>query len=116
DTSGKGMGDDFNTVVKQAKAENLARAKPRSTPRSSTLQLATYQALVEKADLLNPELLEDERLTRARRLVRAFERVRERRTKFRDDGPKLRAARTIINRFQYQQRLKREAALKLAAG
>jgi hypothetical protein len=110
DASQLRMRDDFNTKVKTAKIETLARGK------SATLQLATYRALLRNVDLLNPELSQDERLTRARRLVRAYERVRERRPKFHDDGAQLRAARSIINRFQYQQKLKREAAHRLAAG
>jgi tetratricopeptide (TPR) repeat protein len=111
------MGENLNTEVKKAKAENLARAKPRPKPRSSTLQLATYKALVQNVDLLNPELPEAERLRRSRRLVRAYGRVRERRPKFRDDNEQLRAAYSIVNSDQYQRdKLKREAAGKLAFG
>jgi tetratricopeptide (TPR) repeat protein len=112
DTSQKRMGDDLNIKVKKAKAENLARAKSRP----STHQLATYRALVRNVDLLNPKLPESERLTRARRLVRAYHRVRECRPKFHDRNEQLQAAFSIVNRHEYQQKLRREAALKLAVG
>jgi tetratricopeptide (TPR) repeat protein len=104
---------DLNTAVKKAKAENLARGKSRLP---ATHQLATYRALVQTLDLLNPELSQEEGLTRARRLVRAYERVRDRRPKFRDRNEQLQAAFSIINRFEYRQKLKRQAVLKLAAG
>jgi hypothetical protein len=108
-----GMRDDFNTQVKQAKAENLARAT-----RPSTHQLATYRALLQHVDLLNPDLAEDERKLRARRLVKAYKRVRERQPKFHDHNRQLRAAFSIVNSDQYQRtgKPKREAAKKLALG
>jgi hypothetical protein len=113
----EGMGDDLNTKVKQAKAEILALAKPRPKPRSSTLQLATYRALLQNVDLLNPDLGEDERRRRAKRLVKAYGRVRERRPRFHDRNEQLQAAFSIVNRDQYQRtgKPKREAA-KLAIG
>ena len=103
------MRDDLNTAVKKAKAENLARAKPRPKPRSSTHQLATYRALVEHVDLLNSELPEDERKRRAKRLVQAYGRVRERRPKFHDTNEQLRAAFRVVNSDLYQRRKARKA-------
>jgi tetratricopeptide (TPR) repeat protein len=116
DTSQLEMGgDDFNIQVKQAKAEVLARAKPRPKPRSSTLQLATYRALAQNVDLLNPKLPEAERLQRARRLVHAYERVRERRPKFHDhNNPQLLAAFSIINKVKYRRSQAAKAAQKAA--
>lgn len=105
--------DDLNTKVKKAKAENLARV----TPRPATLQTATYRALLQNVDLLNPDLAEDERKRRAHRLVAAYKRVRNRRPQFRDHNRQLRAAFSIVNKAQYQRdKLKREAALRLAPG
>jgi hypothetical protein len=109
-----GMRDDFNTKVKKAKAENLARGNARP----ATLQLATYRALLRNVDLLNPELAEDEQLRRAKRLVKAYGRVRERRPNFHDKHKQLQAAFSIVNSHQYERtgKPKREAAKRLAAG
>lgn len=100
------MGDDLNTAVKKTKAETLARGKPRM---STVRQLANYKALIQHVDLLNPELPEDERLRRARRLVRAYERVRERRPKFHDHCKQLLAAFSIVNKVKYPGRKRRKA-------
>jgi hypothetical protein len=95
-SAASGMRDeDFNTAVKKAKAENLARAKPRPKPRSSRHQLATYRALVENVDLENPELAPDERLTRANRLLTAYGRAQAVKPGFRDSNIQLTAARRI---------------------
>jgi hypothetical protein len=111
DTSAEGMRDDFNTQVKQAKAETLARVKPRP----STHQLATYRALVRNVDLLNPELPEDERKRRAKRLVQAYERLRARRPTFHDHNNKqLLAAFSIMNKVKYHRSQARKAAKKAA--
>jgi hypothetical protein len=117
DTSAEGMGDDdLNTKVKKAKAENLARAKPRPKPRSSTHQWATYKSLLQHVDLLNPELPKDERRRRAKRLVQAYGRLRERRPKFHDDNEQLSAAFSIVNKVQYERRKAAKAVQKLAIG
>lgn len=93
DASQLRMGKDFDIKVKEAKAENLARGKPRSRP--ATLQLATYRALVKNVDLFNPKLPEAERLTRARRLLGAYDRLRDVRPNFRDSNAQLTEARRI---------------------
>ena len=112
DASQDRMRDDFNTTVKKAKAETLARGKPRL---SATHQLATYRALVRNVDLLNPELPESERLTRARRLVHAYERLRDRRPTFHDHNNKeLLAAFSIVNKEKYRRRQAAKAAQKAA--
>jgi hypothetical protein len=113
-SAASGMRDDLNTKVKKAKAENLARGNARP----STHQLATYKALVQNVDLLNPDLAEDERLRRAKRLVKAYGRVRERRPQFHDKHKQLRVAFSIVNSHQYERtaKPKREAAKKLAMG
>lgn len=82
--------DDFDTEVKKAKAENLARAGA-----SAALQLATYEALVKNVDLFNPELPPDERLTRARRLLGAYDRLRRANPDFKDSNAQLTEARRI---------------------
>jgi hypothetical protein len=92
----EGMGDDdLNTKVKKAKAENLARAKPRPKRRSSTHQLANYRALVQNVDLENPALSVAEQRRRANRLLTAYDRLRDVRPNFKDSNPQLTAARRI---------------------
>lgn len=80
------MRDDFNIVVKEARTEVLARL----------------------ADLDNPALSDAERLTRARRVVRSFDR---RRAENRDlpETPEVKAARSLVNRDNYQRRKARTA-------
>jgi hypothetical protein len=105
------MRDDLNKKVKKAKAENLARGNARP----STHQLATYRALVQNVDLLNPELSDDERLRRAKRLVQAYERLRARRPSFHDHNNKqLLAAFSIMNKVKYRRSQAKKAAQKVA--
>jgi hypothetical protein len=103
------MGYDLNTAVKKAKAENLARVKPRP----SAHQLATYKALVKNVDLLNPELSEAERLRRANRLVRAYQRVHKRKPNF-PASPEVLTAFSIVNKDNYQRRKAKAGQAKLA--
>jgi tetratricopeptide (TPR) repeat protein len=100
-------GDDLNAAVKKTKAETLSRGKP---PSSAVRQLANYKALIQHVDLLNAELAEDERLRRARRLIRAYERVRERKPKFQDRNKQLLAAFSILNKVKYPGRRRRKTA------
>jgi hypothetical protein len=103
------MRDDLNTAVKNARRQVFRRARPAALA-------AAFKAMVKNVDLLNPDLPADERLRRSRRLVRTYERVRKRNPKFHDDSPELRAARSIINKFQYQQRQKsKQAAASMPA-
>jgi hypothetical protein len=110
-----GMRDDFDTEVKKAKAENLARAKPRSKPRSSMHQLANYRALVQNVDLLNPKLAPDERRRRANRLLTAYDRLREVRPRFRDRNAQLTEARRIKKAAHRERRRASENGSPLVA-
>jgi tetratricopeptide (TPR) repeat protein len=97
------MGDDLNIQVKQAQAEALA-------PMAAALALARYEVLARHVDLLNPRLTEDERLRRAERLVKAYERARKANPDFRDTGEELRAARRIrMADFRQRKRAKLHA-------
>ena len=75
------MRDDFNIAINQARTEVLARM----------------------ADLDNPELSTKERLTRARRIVRSFERRRAKASDF-PASPEGRKAVSIINKHNYQKK------------
>lgn len=88
DTSQPGMRDDFNTALKQRKAEAVA-------PLAAALAVARYEVLARDVDLLNPRLAEDERLRRAERLLRAYTRLRKTNPEYRDTGEQLRAARRM---------------------
>jgi hypothetical protein len=111
DASREGMRDDFNTQIKQAKAEHLARAKSRPAAH----QLATYRALRETVDLLNPDLSEAEGKRRAKQLVQAYERLRDRRPGFHDKGNRqLLAAFSIMNKVKYRRGQAKKAAQKAA--
>ena len=84
------MRDDFNIAIKQARTEVLARM----------------------ADLDNPELSTKERLTRARRIVRSFERRRAKASDF-PASPEVRKAVSIINKHNYQKAKARKAKLAM---
>jgi stage II sporulation SpoAA-like protein len=66
--------------------------------------LAVYETLVLTGNLLNSDLGQEERLRRARTLRRTYECLRKRNPDFHDDSDQLRAARSIINKFQFQRR------------
>lgn len=73
--------DDFNIAVKQARTETLARL----------------------VDLGNPTLSDDQKLTRARRLVRSYDRRRAENPDF-PESPDVKAARSLVNRVNYQNK------------
>jgi hypothetical protein len=107
------MREDFNTAVKQARAQVFRRD-------ASELRLAAasaaYKAMLKNVDLLNARLPESERLTRARRLVRAYERLRKRNPAFEDHSKQLLAAFSIINKVKYrgsQAKAAQKAALAM---
>jgi hypothetical protein len=77
----EGMRDDFNIRVKEAKAETVARL----------------------VDLSNPALSKGERLTRARRVLRSFERRRAENPDF-PASPEVLKARSIVNKDNYERR------------
>jgi hypothetical protein len=96
DASQEGMGEhDLNIAVKKAKAENLARVKPRPKRRSWRHQLANYKALVQNVDLENPALPLEEQRRRANRLLTAYVRVQNVKQGFTDSNIQLTAARRI---------------------
>ncbi|MGH7065756.1 MAG: hypothetical protein ACREET_16910 [Stellaceae bacterium] len=119
DTSRLRMRDDLNIAVKKTKAETLARPKSRLTRAKVRLAearaLATYKALVRHVDLLNPELPEAEKVTRAERLVKAYERLHKANPDFRDTGEQLRAARRI-RMADYRRRKSAPQAAQAALG
>lgn len=78
------MRDDLTEALVKAKALSAA----------SRLS-AAYEALVRHSDLSNPALAEDERLRRANRLLKTYERLRKFSPDFRDSSDELRAARRI---------------------
>jgi hypothetical protein len=84
------MRDDFNIATKPARTEVLARM----------------------ADLDNPELSTKEPLTRARRIVRSFERHRAKDPDFLA-CPEARKAVSIINKHNYQKAKARRAKLAM---
>jgi len=103
DTRQEGMRGDLNLAVKQAKAEALA-------PMAAAVAVARYEVLARHVDLLNPRLAEDERLRRAERLLKAYNRVRKASPDFRDTGEELRAARRIrMADFRERKRAKLQA-------
>jgi hypothetical protein len=97
----------LETAVKKAKAENLARVKPRL---SAARALATYKALAKHLDLLNPWLTEAEKLTRAERLVKAYKRLRKLKPDFRDTGAQMQAASRIRTADYRRRKRAKEAA------
>jgi hypothetical protein len=91
------MPDDFNTALIDAGA--------------SLRVSASYEVLARHVDLDNPALSDAERLTRARRLVRSYERQREKNPAFEDHSPQLLAAFSILNKVKYQRRKEKKLAL-----
>jgi hypothetical protein len=77
DTSGKGMGEDFDIAAKAA------------------ARLANYQFLVGNVDLENSALPLAVQRSRANRLLRAYDRVQEVKRDFQDNNAQLTAARRI---------------------
>lgn len=73
DTSQQGMADDFNTE----------------------LAVSRYELLARRVDLLNPELSEAVKETRANRLARAYTRLRKLKPDFEDKGEQMQAANRI---------------------
>jgi hypothetical protein len=65
---------------------------------------ASYEILARHVDLLNPQLGEGEKVTRAERLLKSYKRQRKANPDFYDDSPQLVAARSIVNRANYQRR------------
>jgi hypothetical protein len=62
---------------------------------NAELAVSRYELLARRVDLLNPGLAEAEKVTRADRLARAYERLRKLKPDFEDRGEQLRAARRI---------------------
>lgn len=93
-------------AAKKAAREHSARAEDDTRPIDLTAVrlLAVYETLVLTSNLLNSDLGQDERLRRARTLRRTYECLRKRNPDFHDDSDQLRAARSIINKFQFQRR------------
>lgn len=81
------MREDLNIAIKQARTEALARL----------------------VDLDNPKLSADERLTRARRLVRSFERRRAENPDF-PTSPEVLKAFSIMNKDKYRRFIKPKRA------
>jgi hypothetical protein len=86
------MRDDLNTAVKNARAQVFRRDTSKLRLAATT---AAYKAMLKHVDLLNPRLAEDERLRRAARLLKTYNRIRKRDPEFHDDSDQLRAARRI---------------------
>lgn len=68
---------------------------------------AGYEALLRQSDLSNPLLSDSERLRRAARLLKAYERLRKVDPDFRDNGEELRSARRI-QKSAHRERQKAE--------
>jgi hypothetical protein len=107
---GGGVGDDLNTAVKKARAKVFRRDASKQRLAAAA---AAYKAMLKNIDLLNPRLSESERLTRARRLVRAYERLRKRKPAFEDHSKQLLAAFSIINKVKYRGAEAKKAALAM---
>jgi hypothetical protein len=101
-------------AAKKAAREQTARAADDTRPLDLTAVrlLAVYETLVLTSNLLNSDLGQDERLRRARTLRRTYECLRKRNPDFHDDSDQLRAARSIINKFQFQRRKAKAGHLK----
>ena len=101
-------------AAKKAAREQTARAADDTRPLDLTAVrlLAVYETLVLTSNLLNSDLGQDERLRRARTLRRTYECLRKRNPDFHDDSDQLRAAWSIINKFQFQRRKAKAGHLK----
>jgi hypothetical protein len=92
-SAASGMWDDLNTNLKTA------------------VKLARTEALARLVDLNNPALTQGERLRRARRLVRSFQRRRAENPDF-PASPEVLTAFSIINKDNYQRRKAAKAGHK----
>jgi hypothetical protein len=101
-------------AAKKAAREQTVRAADETRPLDLTAVrlLAVYETLLLTSNLLNSDLGQDERLRRARTLRRTYECLRKRNPDFHDDSDQLRAARSIINKFQFQRRKAKTGHLK----
>jgi tetratricopeptide (TPR) repeat protein len=105
------MWDDLNIAVNAAVDERRHNLK---SALSSAMKLARTEALARLVDLDNPKLSKEERLTRARRLARSYQRRRAENPDFEPSAEVLRAF-SIINRDNYERRKAKAAGkLKLA--
>lgn len=88
-----------------------AKSSPRPPDLTTARMMAAYEVLVRDSDLTNPALVEDERLRRATRLLKTYNRLRKYDPDFHDSNDQLRAARRIE---RAHSRLNKKA--KLQAG
>lgn len=65
---------------------------------------ATYELLVRDSDLANPELSNDERMSRAIHLRNTYDRLHKLVPSFHDDAEQLRLARKMLNNRAHQRR------------
>jgi uncharacterized protein YjbI with pentapeptide repeats len=72
-----------------------AKSSPRPPDLTMARMTAAYEVLVRDSDLTNPALVEDERLRRATRLLKTYNRLRKHDPDFHDSNDQLRAARRI---------------------